>query len=73
MADCISKLSRPSKAFTCRVNSTCFVQVNRVLLFLKRIKKTLGELTFGWGKTTLSWGEMTFSWCGTTWGETDLG
>ena len=71
----------PRRAFTCRVNSACFVQVNRLFLSTT-YKKPLGELIFGRGETTFSWGETTFSWGETTlswgettlsWGETDLG
>ena len=49
------------RVFTYRVNSACFVQVNRLLLS-KKYKKLSGELTFGRGETTLSWGETTLSW-----------
>ena len=40
-------------AFTCRVNSACFVQLNRLLLS-KTYKKPSGELIFGRGETSLS-------------------
>ena len=43
-------------AFTYTVNSSCFVQVNPLLLS-KTYKKPSGELTFGRGETTSSWGE----------------
>ena len=73
---CTWKLSGPSTAFTYRVNSACFVQVNRLLLS-KTYKKLIfgqGEPTVSWGETTFSWGETTLSWGETTlsWGETTL-
>ena len=86
MAELYLKTQWTFHGFSLRVNSACFVQVNRLLLS-KTYKKPSGELIFGrgettfswekmtlsWGQTTLSWGKTTLSWGETTWGETDLG
>ena len=58
MAELYLKTQRTFHGFSLRVNSACFVQVNRLLLS-KTYKKPSGELIFGQGETTFSWGETT--------------